>query len=381
MTTELDSESLNIATQLTGVDAKWLQPFDVTDPFNDEIRLQGFVSQKSDHRYGALAITHVDGALVPQLVLATPKLHYPFGKDGSFHFPPIQKIYLYEKLDGTNVLAFRYRDEDGAVRLTYKLRLSPVVRNSRWGPFLDMWQEMLKKHPQLPDLVEKNNCHVSFELYGARNTHLMVYDVDLAGATLFGVRHDASIIPAAKLDMLGVPSAPLLGELTGKEDPVAKYAEIRAEMESKNRQTEEDKLTGIEGTVWYVEQPGGQVSMWKCKPESVEAIHWALGINKAAVLATCWNFLETGDDLRYETLLPLLLEEYTIEEIQRFRHYVDQCIELVRAAIEFRDRVLALYSQVGLSIHTHKAEVMRALSGHFRRDEMKKVYSVLMKNV
>jgi hypothetical protein len=85
--------------------------------------------------------------------------------------------------------------------------------------------------------------------------------------------------------------------------------------------------------------------------------------------------------LRYETLLPLLLEEYTIEEIQRFRHYVDQCIELVRAAIEFRDRVLALYSQVGLSIHTHKAEVMRALSGHFRRDEMKKVYSVLMKNV
>ena len=50
--------------------------------------------------------------------------------------------------------------------------------------------------------------------------------------------------------------------------------------------------------------------MWKCKPESVEDIHWATGINKAAVIATCWNALETSDVLNYDVLLPLLLEEY-----------------------------------------------------------------------
>jgi len=65
-------------------------------------------------------------------------LHYPFGKDGFFHFLPIKSIHLYEKLDGTNVLAYRYRDGDGQWRLTYKLRLSPTLRNSRWGPFLHM---------------------------------------------------------------------------------------------------------------------------------------------------------------------------------------------------------------------------------------------------
>jgi uncharacterized protein (DUF2267 family) len=162
---------------------------------------------------------------------------------------------------------------------------------------------------------------------------------------------------------------------------VAKYAQIRAELEQRIRTTDDDKLMGIEGTVWYVQEPGGRVTMWKCKPESVEAIHWAGGINKAAVLATCWNLLETEEDLRYETLLPLLLEEYTIEEIENFRPHIDACIREVHAALEFRDRVLAEYEKIGLSIHTHKAEVMRALSAHFRRDEMKKVYAVLMKNV
>src|SRR6266436_7554525 len=90
---------LEQATQLLGVDAKFLQPFDAADPFNDELRLEGFLCQRPDHRYGGLALLRVGGEPVPQVVYATPKLHYPFGKDGSFHFPPIERIHLYEKLD------------------------------------------------------------------------------------------------------------------------------------------------------------------------------------------------------------------------------------------------------------------------------------------
>ena len=149
---------------------------------------------------------------------------------------------------------------------------------------------VVKMPPEIPQLVEINHCHISFEMYGRRNTHLMVYQEDLAVAALFGVRADASIVPPYRLNLLSVPAAPLVGTLNSREDPVAQYAEIRAEMEKRNRETEEDKLIGIEGTVWYVEEPDGRVSMWKCKPESVEAIHWAAGINKKAVIATCWNF-------------------------------------------------------------------------------------------
>jgi hypothetical protein len=380
VTANNDAHSLSVATQIIGLEAKWLQSFDVEDPFNDNLRLRGFLSQKPDHRYGALVITHVGEAEVPQLILATPKLHYPFGKDGKFHFPPVKKIYLYEKLDGTNVLAYRYRDGEGKWHLTYKLRLAPVLRNSRWGPFLDMWQELLKKHPTLPQLVETNDCHLSFEIYGSRNAHLILYDVDLAVAALFGVRRDASIVPLFKLDLLGVPGVPLVGELVAGEDPVAKYAEIRAEMEKRNRPTEDDKLVGIEGTVWYVEEPDGRVSMWKCKPESVEEIHWAVGINKKAVIATCWNFLETSDDLRYETLLPLLLEDYQLREIEAFRPHVENCIRDVLRDFELKERALAEYDKLGISIHDDKAAVMRALSPHFRREEMKKIYTLIVRN-
>src|SRR5713101_6501557 len=69
-----EAGKLNMAMQLTGVEAKWLQPFAVTDPFNDDLRLSGYLCQKPDYRYGALALLEVDGTRVPQLVLATPKL-------------------------------------------------------------------------------------------------------------------------------------------------------------------------------------------------------------------------------------------------------------------------------------------------------------------
>jgi len=374
-------DDLQAATQLLGVDAKLLQPFDVMDPFNDEIRMEGFLSQRPDHRYGALALLRVGGDPAPQVIFATPKLHYPFGKDGIIRFPPIRRAAIYEKLDGTNVLAFRYRDADGGWHLTYKLRLSAVLRNSKWGPFLDYWKELLIQHPQIAQLVEANNCHISFEMYGARNAHLLLYNVDLAVAVLFGVRlADAGVVPPFALQTRGVPVAPLLGELEANADPVAQYAALRADMEGRNRPIEDEKLSGIEGAVWYVTEPSGRVTLWKCKPESVEAIHWAVGINKAAVIATCWNALETSDVLNYDMLLPLLLEEYESDAIERFRPNIDAAIAEVNREFAFRQKVWASYAELqakGLSLRDQKAEVMRSLSQHFRRDEMKRVYSAL----
>ena len=376
------TDSLATAESLLGVEAKWLQTFDAEDPFNGNKRLCGFLCQKPDHLYGALALTHVDGKEVPQTILATPKLHYPFGRDGSFHFPPIKRILIHEKLDGTNVLAYRYRDSAGDTFTTYKLRLAPVLRNSRWGAFLDMWQELLERYPNIPKLVAKNDCHISFEMYGGRNAHLIAYEVPLETAVLFGVRADASVVPPENLDLLGVPPARLLGELEAGQDPVAKYAEMRASMEKQNRKAEDDKISGTEGTVWYSETPKGKISMWKCKPESVEAIHWAAGINKEAVRATCWNYLESGDNLTYDTLLPLLLEEYDPHDIEKFRGCIEECIKQVRVELEFKEGVLAQYDSLpaGLSILTDKGAVMRLLSQRFGSQDMRKVFSIIINN-
>ncbi len=125
------------AMELLEVAEKWLEPFDVTDPFS-KMQLEGYLSLKPDYRYGALALLKVGGQEAPQRILATPKLRYPFDRTGAFHFPSVRQIDIYEKIDGTNIFVYQFKDALGNSHVTYKLRLYPVLRNGKWGSFLDM---------------------------------------------------------------------------------------------------------------------------------------------------------------------------------------------------------------------------------------------------
>ncbi|MCP5104667.1 MAG: hypothetical protein GY950_14885, partial [bacterium] len=192
---------------------KDLQPFEAQDPIHPQNTLKGFISRKSDHRYGAVAITHINNKDAYQLHYATPKQHYPFGKDGKFNFPPAKEIEVYEKLDGTNVCAYRYYFQEKPFQ-TYKLRLYPVLRNSKFGNFLDLWQEMLDKYPQLADICQTNNCSVSFELYGSRNTHLITYDTSLDIVLPSAITPAGQIISPPTLDTAVKPAAKQLAQIT-----------------------------------------------------------------------------------------------------------------------------------------------------------------------
>jgi hypothetical protein len=79
--------------EMLGVQPGLLQPFAVADPFHDGLPLEGFLCQKTDHRYGAIMITRVGEEPCPQLIHATPKLRYPFDRDGRFRFPPITRAH------------------------------------------------------------------------------------------------------------------------------------------------------------------------------------------------------------------------------------------------------------------------------------------------
>jgi hypothetical protein len=85
--------------------------------------------------------------------------------------------------------------------------------------------------------------------------------------------------------------------------------------------------------------------------------------------------------LSYEVLLPLLLEEYQADDIEKFRPNIDAAITVVNREFEFRQRVWAAYAELraqGLSLTADKAAVMRALSKNFRREEMSKVYAAVV---
>ncbi len=101
-----------------------------------------------------------------------------------------------------------------------------------------------------------------------------------------------------------------------------------------------------------------------------------------AVIATCWNALETADVLNYDALLPLLLEEYQPDAIEKFRANIDDAIRQVNGEQAFQHKVRDAYETLkaqGLSIGKDKAAVMRVLSGQFRRDQMGHVYAAIVR--
>ena len=376
-----ESLILKHSSSILGVDVKYLQPFAAEDPFNAGNVLVGALSRKPDSLYGGMAVLAVNGRMCPQKIFATPKLHYPFGKDGKFHFPPVKELYFYEKLDGTNVLSYAYQDENNQSFWSYKLRLSPFLRNGKWGDFLDMWKGLLEKYPEVPSLVRSTGYNLSFEMYGSSNEHLVRYGNTLDLSLLFGVQRETGALAAPHdMETAGIPSPRLIGTLDSSGDPVAKFADLRLEMERGNCRLPDGKISGTEGAVCYVRDHSGRMSLWKCKPESVEEIHWASGISKQAVLATCWNLLESADSLTYTALEPLLLEEYRPDEILAFRPHIERCVEQVNAEQEFRGRVREAYSELlssGMDIEKDKSGVMRALSRKFPKEKMTKVYTAI----
>ncbi len=72
--------------------------FKTIDQYNNN-EVEGFISHHGGDDYGALFITTVNGQSAPQYILCTPKLHYPFGRDGNWNFPKAIRIERYEKLD------------------------------------------------------------------------------------------------------------------------------------------------------------------------------------------------------------------------------------------------------------------------------------------
>ncbi len=351
------------------------------DPFNLKNTVEGFISRKANEYYGALIITKVnDKEVTPQLIMGTPKIRYPFWTraDGTrnYTFPSVQTIEMYEKLDGTNILAFSYFDYYGYRYVSYKTRLRPFAGSGRFGNFKDMWIETAKPYlEQINELMIRKDCNLSFELYGTRNPILVLYKVPLAIALLFGITNTGRILSPIDLEPLVMPTVPLL-QCTNK-DYVCNYEQMQKDLQNTLKKVE-DYYTGKEGAVWYL-KTSGKCLQFKCKPETIEAIHFSgAGVSKNSILTTCWNAFENVDKLTVEFVKQLLLEEFDHILVEDNLNLIEKCIDIVEKELRFRGKVLEEYKKLGKNILLEKAIIMRELSTKFARNEMKKVYSTVV---
>lgn len=155
---------------------------------------------------------------------------------------------------------------------------------------------------------------------------------------------------------------------------------LQNELQAKLKQADEGYYTGVEGTVWYLRQIDGRYIQFKCKPETIEAIHFSAGaggLSKNIILATCWNGFENADIVTVDLIKQLLQEEFDALIIEAHHYLIEKCVDFVNREAEFRNKVMDEYKKTGMNILVNKVEIMRHLSTLFPKDKMKKIYSII----
>lgn len=331
-----------------------LSAFCEIDPYNNN-EVKGYISHQSDYRYGALYITHVNGLDCFQVILCTPKLKYPFGRvgetgDRSYSWPSnALDLWIYEKWDGTNICAYTYADAYGTRYVSYKTRLNPFVKNTRFGPFKDLLDECL------PDLGYRPSAdlNISFELCGYRNMHLIRYPFPLKLIPLFAIS-SGSIRP------LGSP----ISKAHDVDRLTFHYESYRGHAEAQITHNEDGTLNGLEGYVLYVRTDETTWVMYKCKPPTVENVHWTSDtIPENIILPTVWNSLELSDEPTVEIVSQMLLEEFDQAMVDKSIPRIESAIKIVEAHLTRRQSILRLWQTLelptpfrirGYTLHGHR---------------------------
>ncbi len=393
---KMEAIAFKAAKEIFKAEEHNLKHFEKEDPFNDNL-ISGFICNIGDHRYGALYLYAVNNVPIKnQIIWSTPRMGYPFDRNGIYKWPPAFKINIYEKLDGTNILGYQYRAKDTSF-ITYKTRLTPVLRESKWGDFLGMWREILERYPEIPGMIYGSGMNISFELYGNRNKHTVIYDCKLEVAMLFGIEGilEPRIVDIEETDRVisagdvgdverKVPKAKrytsivILGGLKSKwdTDNTSYYKKMEGEAEAQNR-VGEYGIEGTEGFIWYLHNYDG-VKQLKCKPDSIKDIHFSgSGLGKHSIRTTVINAYEHTSDVTYEVVKDLLMEEFDERLIEAHYSSIRRVMIEVEEEMTFKSKVINTYGELKLDILANKADTMRALSKYFSKKEMKKVYWVL----
>lgn len=348
--------------------------FTMIDPYNRCNTIEGHMCRSSNDSYGSLFISKVNDKSAPQVIHCTPKIEYPYDKDGGIGFiPSVEVVEIYEKLDGTNILQFLYLDGDGNEFITYKTRQTPMIDMGKEDSYSPLLREMIDYYPELPELRHKNGMNISLELYGMKNPHSVQYTTPLDIKVLFGRGDAGQVIPPSVMDVGSVGHATLIASVNGTSDLAAKYNEIKEWMEKQTQVKEiselEIEIRGLEGTVWYAISPH-IIKMYKCKPKTVETFHFKMGrgIPAYSIMATVINAFEETDSPTFGRVVELLKEEFKEEDIYRKSGQIKRMIDDQKMQKTFAAKIIEEYRTINeknssFDINEDKGMVMRHMAG------------------
>lgn len=375
------------------------------DSFNPQNTVEGII-YKSPKNYGKMVITKVNGRDCQQMINTTPKFDYlgnlnyiPQNRELDyitrsklFEGKACSKIEIFEKVDGTNVAMFFYYDADGNRFFSYKTRLRPFMKASKFGDFLFMWNKLLEQYTEDFEIIKilmiQGNFNVCFEMFGSVNPLLIKYTISLDCRILYLVDYNNGEILSPSLlgrDGLHQLNSPQLYETL--------IIDLRTELNTVYFQ-HIDKLeldwhstADKEGEMWYFwlndvekEQPRPTFVAWKCKPPSVVALQGDQVISYNEAYTTCYNALENveNESELFDETKVLLAEVYSEEKINDKLDLIHKAVNDVINYIHFRVKVIAEYQKIGIKFdEITKKQILPILSKVFEKRMMTKVYQIL----
>ena len=374
---------------ITEVSAKHWQPFDATSPGG--IPFAGYLCRQESDKLGMLAVTRLGGQERLEFIPAMPKIHYPYIQDreGRLQVSIPVPINIVDarftvKLDGTAIIFYPLTDAQGQVlEVVARTRLLPMLMPSRWGDWLGLLADVLPNRAPVEAAVREQHVVLAFELWGYRNPHLVRYEQPLALTLHTAIRHRKPVSHQRLADIAqryGLALAPTLEAAAPDAAGLAvAYRRWQARLETENQAAGQDVFMQ-EGAI-LVLSTVETATYWKCKPPSIEEIHWQAGqrISKEIVRQALLKLLENGYDFaagRVEDVQAALEGDYDPQQVAAEieminRTYLDFVIEIQRQAW-----LRSLVDSSGLNPHDLPA-LMRHLAPHYPRKEMGWVYATV----
>jgi len=354
--------------------------FEEIDPYNPQNLVKGYINRRQGNLYGSLYITHINGNPKYQLIYSAPKQHYPFDKsikeEKVYKFPEYDYIELYEKLDGTCIISYRYTDGKKWYR-TYKTRLRPFLGTGKYGNFYELWNEMLERYPIIKEECnDAGDYNYVFELYGKRNKILIDYDIPLDTKLLFVIDGNGNIISPDGTDGVKVPTHSALEILEDIDEE--KYINIQNKLEEDLIIDEENKIMkGKEGYVMYFIKDG-YCKQIKNKPPSVLKYHWSGdAIAYESIYTTVINAFENFDSPTYDNIVELLAEEFDENKIQKSNIRINKLLDKITFEKKLQFKLSEDYKKLGVNINEDKRTVMRWFGKNYPKSQAKIIYNLL----
>ncbi|MDW8268381.1 MAG: hypothetical protein RMN24_04370 [Anaerolineae bacterium] len=380
-------------TAITGVGARYWEPFQVTSPGG--IPFAGYVCRQESEKLGMLAVIELAGQERLEFIAGMPKIPYPYRSEGEGRpqlvIPVPSDIVdarFTLKLDGTAILFYALKDTDGRVlEVIPRTRLQPVLTASRWGDWWALLHAVLPDRSPVEQAVRVEDVVLVFELWGARNPHLVRYETPLALTLHTGIRQYRPISFLRLRDLAeryGFDLVPTLEVAEPHAEGLAQaYRRWQERMETANQEAAARVGPGTfvqEGTVLILSTVETAI-YYKCKPPSIEEIHWttAPSLSKPLILQTLHKMLENGYDFaggRPEDVQAILAAEFDPHEVTAATDLIARTWTEFVTELERRERLRRLVEASGLDV-SDLPNLMRHLAAYYPRHEMGWVYATV----